>query len=92
MRDIGESLGAMLGGGYVNYFDLQGRSYKVIPQVEQRYRLNTNQLRNYYFKASNGTSIPFSTIVDLKTDVVPESLNHFQQLNSASISAVRHPV
>jgi multidrug efflux pump len=91
MRDVGGSLGAMLGGGYVNYFDLQGRSYKVIPQVEQRYRLNTSQLRDYYFKASNGTSIPFSTIVDLKTDVVPESLNHFQQLNSATISAVPAP-
>jgi multidrug efflux pump len=91
MRDIGETLGAMLGGGYVNYFDLQGRSYKVIPQVEQQYRLNTNQLQNYYFKTSNGTSIPFSTIINLKTEVVPESLNHFQQLKSASISAVTAP-
>ncbi len=91
MRDVGESLGSMLGGGYVNYFDLQGRSYKVIPQVEQRHRLNTSQLRNYYFKTSTGASIPFSTIVDLRTDVVPESLNHFQQLNAATISAVTAP-
>jgi multidrug efflux pump len=91
MRDIGQTLGAMLGGGYVNYFDLQGRSYKVIPQVEQQYRLNTNQLRNYYFKTSSGMSIPFSTIINLKTEVVPESLNHFQQLKSASISAVTAP-
>jgi Cation/multidrug efflux pump len=91
MRDVGGSLGAMLGGGYVNYFDLQGRSYKVIPQVEQRHRLNTDQLQNYYFKTSNGTPIPFSTIINLKTAVVPESLNHFQQLNSATISAVPAP-
>ena len=91
MRDIGGSLGSMLGGGYVNYFDLQGRSYKVIPQVEQRHRLNTSQLQNYYFKTSNGTPVPFSTIIDLKTEVVPESLNHFQQLNSATISAVPAP-
>jgi len=91
MRDVGGALGSMLGGGYVNYFDLQGRSYKVIPQVQQNYRLNTNQLQNYYFKTSAGASIPFSTIIDLKTDVVPESLNHFQQLNSATISAVPAP-
>jgi len=91
MRDIGGSLGAMLGGGYVNYFELQGRSYKVIPQVEQRSRLNTDQLQNYYFKTSGGVSVPFSTIVDLKTDVVPESLNHFQQLNSVTLSAVTAP-
>jgi multidrug efflux pump len=70
---------------------MQGRSYKVIPQVEQQYRLNTNQLRNYYFKTSTGMSIPFSTIMNLKTEVVPESLNHFQQLKSASISAVTAP-
>jgi multidrug efflux pump len=91
MRDVGSALGSMLGGGYVNYFDLQGRSYKVIPQVQQNFRLNTSQLRDYYFKTSSGASIPFSTIVDLKTSVVPESLNHFQQLNSATISAVPAP-
>lgn len=91
MRDVGGQLGAMLGGGYVNFFDLQGRSYKVIPQVMQRERLNTSQLQNYYFKTSGGTSIPFATIVDLKTDVVPESLNHFQQLNAVMISAVPAP-
>ena len=91
MRDIGGALGAMLGGDYVNYFDLQGRSYKVIPQVMQRQRLNTSQLQDYYFKTANGTSVPFSTIVKLKTDVVPESLNHFQQLNAATISAVTAP-
>lgn len=91
MRDVGGQLGAMLGGGYVNFFDLQGRSYKVIPQVMQRERLNTSQLQNYYFKTSGGTSIPFATIVDLKTAVVPESLNHFQQLNAVTISAVPAP-
>ena len=91
MRDIGGALGYMLGGGYVNYFDLQGRSYKVIPQVEQRHRLNTSQLQDYYFKTASGTSIPFSTIVELKTEVVPETLNHFQQLNSATLSAVPAP-
>jgi len=91
MRDVGGSLSAMLGGGYVNYFDLQGRSYKVIPQVMQRERLNTSQLTDYYFTTSGGTPIPFSTIIEQKTDVVPESLNHFQQLNAVTISAVPAP-
>ena len=48
MSDIGGALTWMLGGGYVNYFSLDGRSYKVIPQVQQRYRLNADQLLNYY--------------------------------------------
>jgi multidrug efflux pump len=91
MLDVGSSLGSMLGGGYVNYFSLAGRSYKVIPQVMQRKRLNADQLRHYYVNTASGASIPVSTIARLTTAVVPESLNHFQQLNSATISAVPVP-
>jgi multidrug efflux pump len=91
MRDIGGSLGAMLGGGYVNYFGLAGRSYRVIPQVMQRERLNAEQLKDYYINTAGGTPIPVSTVVKLKTTVVPQSINHFQQLNSATISAVAMP-
>lgn len=91
MRDVGGALGSMLGGGYVNYFSLAGRSYKVIPQVMQRERLNAEQLHDYYINTASGISVPVSTIAHLKTTVVPESLNHFQQLNSATISAVPLP-
>jgi len=88
MQTIGDALGSMLGGGYVNYFSLAGRSYKVIPQVMQRDRLNAEHLRDYYITTSSGASVPVSTVVKLKTIVVPETLNHFQQLNSAMLSAV----
>jgi multidrug efflux pump len=91
MRDVGGSLGSMLGGGYVNYFSLSGRSYKVIPQVMQRNRLNPGQLGDYYINTSAGSTIPVSTVTSLKTTVVPESINHFQQLNSATLSAVPAP-
>jgi multidrug efflux pump len=91
MRDIGNSLSSMLGGGYVNYFSMAGRSYRVIPQVMQRDRLNADQLKEYYVNTKNGTPIPISTVASLKTAVVPESLNHFQQLNSATISGVPMP-
>ena len=50
MSDVGSALTAMLGGGYVNYFSLDGRSYKVIPQVQQRSRLNPDQLLDYYIR------------------------------------------
>ena len=91
MRDIGGTLGSMLGGGYVNYFGLAGRSYRVIPQVMQRERLNAEQLKEYYINTAGGTPVPLSTVVKLKTTVVPEAINHFQQLNSATISAVAMP-
>ncbi len=91
MSDVGTSLAWMLGGGYVNYFSLDGRSYKVMPQVEQASRLNPNQLLNYYINASDGTSVPVSTVASLVTKTIPESLNHFQQLNSATIQGVAFP-
>ncbi|MBF0532528.1 MAG: efflux RND transporter permease subunit [Candidatus Omnitrophica bacterium] len=91
MRDIGGNLGAMLGGGYVNYFNLAGRSYKVIPQVSQASRLNPEQLKNYYLRTANGSMISLATVAKIKTTVVPESLSHFQQLNSATISGITAP-
>jgi len=91
MSDIGSALGSMLGGGYVNYFGLDGRSYKVIPQVQQRSRLNTDQLLNYYIRTAEGASIPLSTVAHIETKTIPESLNHFQQLNGAIIQGVAMP-
>ena len=88
MSDIGNAMGAMLGGGYVNYFSLDGRPYKVIPQVQQKYRLNTSQLLDYQIRTANGGSVPLSTVVSITTQTVPESLNHFQQVNSATLSGV----
>ena len=91
MSDIGGALASMLGGGYVNYFSLDQRSYKVIPQVQQRYRLNTDQLLNYYIANVNGVPVPLSTVARITTKTLPKSLNHFQQLNSATIQGVAAP-
>jgi multidrug efflux pump len=84
--DVGSPLGAALGGGYVNYFSIAGRSYKVIPQVLQKNRLNPDQVLDYYVRAGDGSLIPARTVASIKTTTVPESINHFQQLNSATIA------
>jgi len=85
-QDVGGALGAALGGGYVNYFSIAGRSYKVIPQVLQADRLNPDQVLDYYVRAPNGSVIPASTVASIKNEIVPQSINRFQQLNSATIS------
>ncbi len=87
-EDIGQALGAALGGSYVNYFSIAGRSYKVIPQVLQVNRLNPDDLLNFYLKTPTGEMIPASTIGHITRKVVPESVNHFQQQNSITISGV----
>ncbi len=88
MSDVGSALASMLGGGYVNYFSLDGRSYKVIPQVQQSSRLNADQVLNYYIRAADGSTVPLSTVASITTKTVPQSLNHFQQLNAAIIQGV----
>lgn len=91
MQDIGNALGSALSEGYINYFNYDGRSYQVIPQMMRKDRLNTDEILDYYIKNSAGTSIPLRTVATLERQVVPESLNHFQQLNSVTVSAVAFP-
>ncbi len=88
MSDIGNALSAMLGGGYVNYFSMEGRSYRVMAQADQPFRLNPSQLLDYYIRAPNGGLVPLSTIAHISSSTTPESLNHFQQLKSATINAM----
>jgi len=86
--DIGAALGGALGGNYVNYFSIAGRSYKVIPQVLQVDRLNPSQVLSYEFRTPGGVNVPLSTVAHLETTVVPETITHFQQLNSVTIAGV----
>lgn len=91
MNDLSNMLGAALSQGYINYFNFSGRSYQVIPQTNRINRINSNQLLNYYINNISGTNLTLSTIAHIQTTIVPESLNHFQQLNSATFSAVPSP-
>ncbi len=91
MTDIGRSLSTLLGGGFVNRFNLQGRAYEVIPQVADRFRRDGSQLNQYYIRAGDGQMVPLSTVVRLAHDVQPNRLTQFQQLNSANIQGVMLP-
>ncbi len=88
LSDVARDLGSMLGGGYVNRFVNDGRSYRVIPQVERGQRLNAEQLLAYHVRGPKGQLIPLSTIATLKETVQPRTLNRFQQLNSFKIFGV----
>jgi multidrug efflux pump len=88
LGQVGADLGAMVGGNYVNRFDMAGRSYKVIPQIQRVDRLNPDQLREVYVTGPGGNLVPLSTVATLRETVVPRSLNRFQQLNAVKISGV----
>ncbi|MFO1451151.1 MAG: efflux RND transporter permease subunit [Opitutaceae bacterium] len=88
LTDVARDLGALLGGGYVNRFVNDGRSYRVIPQVNRGDRLNADQLLDYHIRGPQGQLIPLSTIATLRETVQPRTLNRFQQLNSVKITGV----
>ena len=87
----GEDLSTLLGGDYVNRFSIQGRSYKVIPQVKRSERLTPDQLRNVYITGSADKLVPLATFGTLKTTAEPRELKKFQQLNAVRIQGVIPP-
>ena len=88
MAQLGADLGSLLGGNYVNFFNIQGRSYKVVPQVDRVFRLNPDQLGNYYISTGKGRLVPLSTLASVRYQAQPQALNRFQQLNAATITCV----
>jgi len=88
LQQVGADVSSMVGGNFVNRFDIDGRSYKVIPQIQRVGRLNPDQLRDIYITGPNGRLIPLATIASLQDKVVPRSLNRFQQLNAVKLSGV----
>jgi multidrug efflux pump len=88
MATVGSDLGALVGGNFVNRFSLDGRSYKVIPQLKRVERLNADQLETTYVKGPNNQLVPLGTFATLKKKTGPRTLNRFQQFNAVKISGV----
>ena len=88
LQQVGGDLSTLLSSGYVNYFDIQGRSYQVIPEVQRTQRLTPADLTELYVTGPNGTPVQLGTFASLKRECQPETLNHMQQLNSVTISGV----
>ncbi|MCU7923835.1 MAG: efflux RND transporter permease subunit [Candidatus Thiodiazotropha sp. (ex Dulcina madagascariensis)] len=88
LNQVGSDMAAALGGDFVNRFNIAGRSYKVIPQIERSQRLNPDQLTNIYINGPEGELIPLSSVAHIENKTVPRSLNRFQQLNSVKLSGM----
>ncbi len=91
MAQAGRDLSVLLGGNYVNRFSIQGRSYKVIPQVKRSERLTADQLTQMYVTGPNGKLVPLSTFATLQTSTEPRDLKRFQQLNAVRVQGAIPP-
>ena len=92
LSQAGRDLSTLLGGDYVNRFSIDGRSYKVIPQVKRAERLTPDQLSDIYITGSASSGlVPLSTFASLRTTTEPRELKKFQQLNAVRIQGVIPP-
>jgi multidrug efflux pump len=91
LRQAGRDLSVLLGGDYVNRFSIQGRSYKVIPQIQRSDRLTPDQLSQLYVTGSDDALVPLSTFASVRTSAEPRDLKRFQQLNAVRIQGVVPP-
>jgi multidrug efflux pump len=88
MQQVINDLGTMLGGGYINRFNMAGQSYKVIPQVKRAERLTPEDLTQLYVTGPEGKLIRLDQIATLVHSTAPRSISRMQQLNSVKISGV----
>ncbi|AAU37062.1 multidrug efflux RND transporter permease subunit AcrB [[Mannheimia] succiniciproducens] len=91
MQQIASTLGSYLSEATITRVDIDGRAYKVISQVKRENRLSPESLKNYYISASNGQSVPLSSLLTVELEPQPYSLPRFSQLNSAEIQLVPSP-
>lgn len=91
MQQISNTLGSFLSGATITRVDIDGRAYKVISQVKRDDRLSPESFKNYYLSASNGESVPLSSLISMELEPQPTSLPRFSQLNAATIQAVPMP-
>jgi len=91
MQEIGRNLSSALSGQYVNRFSLQGRSYKVIAQIEDEERMTAEALENYYLNTASGDQVPLSSLVRFEKTVEPSKRTQFQQLNSLTVQGLMPP-
>jgi multidrug efflux pump len=91
MQAIGNTLAVLVGENYVNWFNLAGRSYQVIPQVPRTERLTPEKLTQYYVATASGQQVPLSTVITMLPTTQPNALTHYNQLNSATFQAIPMP-
>ncbi len=88
LEQVGADLSSLIGGNYVNRFNIAGRSYKVIPQIQRVDRLTAEQLKNVYVTGPDGGLVPLGTVARIENRTVPRSINRFQQFNAVKLSGV----
>ncbi|MES2665550.1 MAG: efflux RND transporter permease subunit [Pseudomonadota bacterium] len=88
VSEIGNTLGLLVGGGGVAQFDRDSNSYDIITQVPAEWRNNPESLGQFFVRSATGVMVPLSSVVTIKTGAAAASIEQFNQLNSATLTAL----
>ncbi|WP_336071282.1 efflux RND transporter permease subunit [Nitratireductor rhodophyticola] len=91
VSDVGTTLSLLVGSGSIAQFDRDSNSYDIIMQVPQEYRENPERLGDFFVRSATGEMVPLSAVITVSTDVAAAAIEQFNQLNSATISALPVP-
>ncbi|MFK4823230.1 efflux RND transporter permease subunit [Paenochrobactrum sp. BZR 588] len=91
VSEIGATLGVLTAGASFVKFDRDSHSYDVITQVPDDFRANPENLGNYYVRSASGEMVPLSAVIKVTENASPAAIEQFNQLNSATISALPMP-
>ncbi|MGB0805302.1 MAG: efflux RND transporter permease subunit [Salibacteraceae bacterium] len=86
LNDLYETVGAFMGGSYVNDFTRFGRLYKTYIQAEPEYRVDENQINNFFIKNNVGEMVPLSTLVTVRPISGPDYTNRFNLFRSVEVT------
>ncbi|MGM0426548.1 MAG: efflux RND transporter permease subunit [Thermodesulfobacteriota bacterium] len=86
LDSIYTTLGAFLGGAYVNDFNRFGRLYKVYVQAEPQYRIDEDQIDFFYVNNSEGESVPLSTFVNIRNIAGPDFTNRYNLYRAVELT------
>ncbi|WP_126975390.1 efflux RND transporter permease subunit [Frigidibacter oleivorans] len=91
ISEIGGTLGILVGGGAISEFDRESNSYDIVTQVPRDWRNNPERLGDFFVRAADGSMVPLSSVVRIETQATTAAIEQFNQLNSATISALPLP-
>jgi len=91
LNDLYTTIGAFMGGSYVNDFTRFGRLYKTYLQAEPQYRSKETDINNFFIKNSEGNMVPLATLVDIRPVTGPEYTTRFNLYRSAEVTGAPAP-
>ena len=91
VADISSTLELMLSGRRFGYYQLNGKQYQVIGQVDHNDRKDPFDIKKLQVRGRNGQMVQLDNLVTIKENSNPPTLFHYNRFKSATISASLAP-